>query len=218
MNLPVQGHKPATAQVEVVFPSQSMIFPRDIRTKIRKQRQQLSPACMRSAALDASLRCFSLPRFQSAKHIALYLAVNGELDPLPLLLRAHAMGKHCYLPVLHPVAHNRLWFARWQPGEELRANKFNIMEPVWKKDSLIEAWALNMVVVPLVAFDHTGGRLGMGGGYYDRSFSWRKHRQYWQGPFLAGYGYEFQQLKHVPRQPWDVSMDAIVTENTLYMG
>jgi 5-formyltetrahydrofolate cyclo-ligase len=195
-----------------------MISFSDNRSKIRKQRQQLSLARRQQAAQAASRQCFSLARFQSAKHIALYLAVNGELDTLPLLERAHAMGKHCYLPVLHPVAHNRLWFARWQPGEKLRPNKFNIMEPVWTKESLIEAWALNMVIVPLVAFDCKGARLGMGGGYYDRSFSWRKYRQHWQGPLLVGYGYELQKLKHVSLQPWDVAMDIIVTENTLYMG
>ncbi len=190
----------------------------DTRKRIRKQRQQLDAIYQKHAAVNASRQCMQLPRFRSAKHIALYLAVNGELSAMPLLERAHAMGKHCYLPVLHPVGHNRLWFARWQPGDPLRPNKFNIMEPVWNKDSLIEAWALNLVVVPLVAFDRRRGRLGMGGGYYDRTFSWRAHRRHWQGPLLVGYGYELQKVTYLPQQPWDVSMDVIATENELYMG
>ncbi len=159
----------------------------------------------------------SLPRFLAAERVAFYLTANGELDPLPALEQANAMGKQCYLPVLHPVGHKRLWFAAWKPGDALRMNRYDIAEPLWTASSLIKPWALDMVVVPLVAFDTTGGRMGMGGGYYDRSFAWRSQRRYWKGPLLVGYGYELQKIKHVSMQPWDVPMDVVVTENTLYM-
>ncbi|WP_456379745.1 5-formyltetrahydrofolate cyclo-ligase [Thiolapillus sp.] len=184
---------------------------------MRARRQQLSAACRAAAAHAACRRLVSLRRFTAAKHIALYLAVDGELDPLPVLEQACAMGKQCYLPVLHPVGHRRLWFAAWQPGDALRANSYNILEPEWLPSTLIKPWALDLVVVPLVAFDHTGKRLGMGGGYYDRSFAWRKNRNHWNGPLLVGYGYELQKIRHISVQPWDVAMDAIVTESTLYM-
>jgi len=181
------------------------------------QRQKLSAACRASAAHDACKRLLSLRRFPGAKHIAFYLAADGELDPLPVLERACAMGKQCYLPVLHPIGHKRLWFAAWRPGDPLRANRYNILEPRWLPSTLIKPWALDLVVVPLVAFDITGNRLGMGGGYYDRSFAWRKNRRCWKDPLLVGYGYELQKTRHVSVQPWDVAMDVIVTESALYM-
>lgn len=159
----------------------------------------------------------SLRRFLAAKRIALYLTADGELDPLPVLKQASAMGKQCYLPVLHPVGHRRLWFAGWKPGDDLRANRYNIPEPIWTPASLVKPWALDLVIVPLVAFDSNGGRMGMGGGYYDRSFAWRSRRRNWRGPLLVGYGYELQKIKHVSMQSWDVPMDAVITESTLYM-
>jgi len=75
-----------------------------------------------------------------------------------------------------------------------------------------------MVITPLVAFDSKGNRMGMGGGYYDRSFAWRRNRQHWKGPLLVGYAYELQKTRRLDNKSWDIVMDAIVTENTLYMG
>jgi len=189
----------------------------DTRKKMRLRRQQLSADYRFAAAQAACRQLTGMQRFRSAKRIALYLAANGELDTWPVLQQAHLLAKHCYLPILHPVGHNRLWFAKWKPGDPLRPNRYNILEPVWTPSSLIKPWALDLVVVPLVAFDSNANRLGMGGGYYDRSFAWRSKRQYWKGPLLVGYGYGLQRVKHISTQSWDVSMDVIVTENTLYM-
>lgn len=188
------------------------------RKTIRVRRQQLSVDYRSNAASDACKLLVSQRWFLAAKRIAFYFAADGELDPLPLLEQACAMGKQCYLPVLHPVGHRRLWFAAWKPGDALQVNRYNIPEPVWTASSLVKPWALSLVIAPLVAFDDKGHRLGMGGGYYDRSFAWRRNRRYWHGPMLIGYGYELQKVRHVSTQPWDVSMDIIVTESTLYMG
>ncbi len=192
-------------------------FP-DSRQEIRARRRGLDPGFRRTAAISACKRLTSLNRFRSAERIALYLAADGELDPLPVLERACAMGKQCYLPVLHPVREQSLWFAVWRPGDVLRPNRFGIAEPEWKPGALVKPWALDLVIMPLVAFDAEGNRVGMGGGYYDRSFAWRMHRRFWRGPMLVGYAYELQKLDCIHASDWDVPMDAVVTENALYMG
>ena len=188
------------------------------RKQIRARRRELDPAYRQASAKAACRHLVSLKRFVNARRIALYLAADGELDPLPVLEKACAMGKQCYLPVLHPVRRQSLWFARWQPGDELRSNRYGIAEPMWKSQTLVKPWALDLVIVPLVAFDGKGNRMGMGGGYYDRSFAWRFHRRSWKGPMLVGYAYELQKLERIKASDWDVPMDAVVTESTLYMG
>ena len=82
----------------------------------------------------------------------------------------------------------------------------------------MKPWALDLVITPLVAFDAEGNRMGMGGGYYDRSFAWRKRRRIWRGPMLVGYAYELQKLNSIRASDWDVPMDAVVTESALYMS
>jgi 5-formyltetrahydrofolate cyclo-ligase len=195
-----------------------MIPSLDQRRRIRAKRRELDPTWRRTAAIAASRQLFSLNCFRSAQRVALYLAADGELDPFPVLQRACDMGKHCYLPVLHPVRRQSLWFARWQPGEALRPNRYGIAEPEWKPQTLVKPWALDLVLMPLVAFDEQGNRMGMGGGYYDRSFAWRFHRRYWKGPRLVGYAYELQKLTRIEASEWDVPLDAVVTESTVYMG
>jgi 5-formyltetrahydrofolate cyclo-ligase len=188
------------------------------RYEIRARRRGLDPAYRLVSAKAACRHLVSLKRFVNARRIALYFAADGELDPLPVLEKACAMGKHCYLPVLHPVRRQSLWFARWHPGDELVSNRYGIAEPVWKPQTLVKPWALDLVIMPLVAFDEQGNRMGMGGGYYDRSFAWRFHRRFWKGPMLVGYAYELQKLKRMEVSDWDVPMEVVVTENTLYMG
>lgn len=219
MNLPVQGHKPETAQAEDVFPSplSPMNHSLDTRKKIRQRRRCLSAAYSACAAGRAARRVASLRRFVTARTIALYLPADGELDTMPLLEHACSMGKRCYLPVLYPLDHKRLWFAPWKPGDVLKPNRYGIPEPIWTSATLIKPWALDLVITPLVAFDSKGNRMGMGGGYYDRSFAWRRKRRHWLGPMLVGYAYELQKIRRVHEQPWDVPMDAVVTENTLYI-
>ncbi len=195
-----------------------MIPSHPIRQHIRARRRELDPACRRAAAKAACKQLCSMNRFQNAQRVALYLAADGELDPLPVLERACAMGKQCYLPVLHPVREKSLWFVRWQPGDVLYPNRYGIAEPRWKPQALVKSWALDFVLVPLVAFDAEGNRMGMGGGYYDRSFAWRFRRHCWKGPSLVGYAYELQKQERIKPSVWDVPLDAVVTENTVYMG
>ncbi len=183
-----------------------------LRNRLRHRRRQLDVRARARAAEAAARVALTLPAFRHARRIAFYLAHGGELDPLPLMVRARAMGKRCYLPVLHPCGHRRLWFAPWQPGEPLVDNRFGIGEPRWQRTGMLQARHLDLILLPLVAFDDHCTRLGMGGGYYDRTLAWRLRPTPRGRPLLAGFAYGFQKVERLPRQPWDVPLDLVITD------
>ncbi len=154
--------------------------------------------------------------FINSKHIALYIPMHGEISPLALADFARQMGKSVYLPILMPFLKNRLWFAPWKTNGRMQRNRFGIPEPVYHGRHLIPASHLDLVITPLVAFDKHCHRIGMGGGYYDRTFAFLRFRQHWQSPKLIGIAYEFQKINNIRTQAWDVPLHAVVTENTIY--
>ncbi len=155
----------------------------------------------------------ALPLFHNSHRIALFMPNDGEMDPRTLMRLAHAMHKQCYLPVLAgSVRRPGLCFVRFVPGQPLQANRFGIPEPVPRPGHVINPRFLDLVMTPLVAFDDAGNRLGMGGGYYDRSFAFLRLRRHWHHPRLVGVAYEFQRVPSLPHQPWDVPLSGVVTE------
>ncbi|NIP73447.1 MAG: 5-formyltetrahydrofolate cyclo-ligase [Gammaproteobacteria bacterium] len=188
----------------------------DLRRRMRRQRRAL-PARERTArALELTRHLVDHPLFLRSRRIAGYLAVNGEMDAAPLMQRGLAMRKAVHLPVLVPYRYNRLWFAPCDAGTRLVANRYGIPEPAVPRRALINPVSLDLVLVPLVAFDRHCNRLGMGGGYYDRTFGFLRHRGNWRKPHLVGLAYEFQRVSNLDRQPWDVPLTAVATERGLY--
>ncbi len=184
---------------------------------MRQQRRALSPQRQQAAALSLERRLGSHPLFLHSQHIAFYLPNDGEIDLRPLLHRALIMGKRCYLPVLSPLYHNRLWFAPYHQQSELVLNRFGIPEPAVNWAGMRPAWTIDLVLTPLVAFDRAGNRLGMGGGYYDRTLAYLRRRQHWRKPHLLGTAYDFQEVERLPHEPWDVPLHGIVTESSLIL-
>lgn len=184
---------------------------------MRQQRRALSPQRQQAAALSLERRLGSHPLFLHSQHIAFYLPNDGEIDLRPLLHRALKMGKRCYLPVLSPLYHNRLWFAPYHQQSELVLNRFGIPEPAVNWAGMRPAWTIDLVLTPLVAFDRAGNRLGMGGGYYDRTLAYLRRRQHWRKPHLLGTAYDFQEVERLPHEPWDVPLHGIVTESSLIL-
>lgn len=185
----------------------------DIRRRLRAERRRLDKR--RHQAMSSALAAHILrsPEFRRAKRIAFYLPNDGEPDLRPLMARAHRMGKCCLLPVLAPSFHDHLWFARWAPGMTLVPNRFSIPEPVLTYRRRVPARAINLVLAPLVGFDHCGNRLGMGGGFYDRTFGYQHHQRCWTPPTLVGTAFYFQQVEELPVAGWDVPLQGIVTDN-----
>jgi 5-formyltetrahydrofolate cyclo-ligase len=190
--------------------------PQTLRRQILVQRRQLSTHEQTTAAQKVAQQFAQHPLFQRSQHIAFYLAYNGELDPTPLLHLAWRQQKSCYLPVLHPLSLNRLWFMPYKPNDMLRRNRFGILEPIIDVKQLFPAWALQLVVTPLVAFDKQGHRVGMGGGFYDRTFAFLKHSLHRSHPYLIGLAYEFQKVNHLNPNIWDVPLHNVITEKQIY--
>jgi 5-formyltetrahydrofolate cyclo-ligase len=189
---------------------------RALRSELRAARRALTPVERRLAAEDCARRLIGHAVFRNARRIATYLPADGEIDTAPLIERAWAMGKQVYLPVLLPQGENRLWFARYTPDTPLLPNRFGIPEPDRAAHTRIAPLALDLVLTPLVGFDAHGHRLGMGGGFYDRSFAYLLRHRSWLRPRLVGLAYDFQRLSRLPAQDWDVPLHAIVTDRRIH--
>lgn len=189
-----------------------------LRRKLRHARRQLTPAQQRLAARRLYRQLAQHPRFRRARHIALYLPNDGEIDPRLLLQAAQRRGKATYLPVLNPWPRTRMVFQRIEPGEQLRRNRFGILEPVIRTARQRRVWALDLLLMPLVGFDGKGGRLGMGGGFYDRSLAYRAMRKKSHKPTLLGLAHECQRVDQLPLESWDVALQATVTDQGWYAG
>ena len=187
----------------------------DHRRRLRSQRRSLNPSQRHAAAIQVA-RQFPLSTvFARHRRIALYLAGDGEIDPAPLVERLIAAGRQCYLPVLNLHRRRPMRFARYLPGMPLRPNRYAIPEPAVPPTAILSAQSLDLIIMPLVGFDAAGNRLGMGGGFYDRTLAFQHHRSRYRRPLLVGLAYQFQCLDRLPQQPWDVPMDGILTEQYL---
>ncbi len=186
---------------------------RELRSKLRARRRGLANTERKALNQRIVNTLARDPLFRRARHIAFYLPNDGEVDLTPLLRRAWRQGKHCYLPVLRPYRQPRLWFRPYRRGQRLCPNRFRIDEPC-RRLATRPPWSLDLVLAPLVGFDAEGNRLGMGGGFYDRSFAYLRQRALRQHPPLLGVAHEFQRLPpgSLEAMPWDVPLWGVVTE------
>jgi 5-formyltetrahydrofolate cyclo-ligase len=184
----------------------------ELRRRLRVQRRGLSDTQRRSAARQVARRFPLASSFARQRRIALYLGSDGELDPMPLIQRLIAAGRHCYLPVLNPHRRKPLRFAAYRPGMPMALNRFAIAEPLVPRAQLLPASCLDLIIMPLVGFDENGNRLGMGGGFYDRTLAFLQYRDGWRRPLLFGLAYEFQRIERLRGRSWDVPMDGMVTD------
>ncbi len=189
-----------------------------LHKRLRQQRRALSPQQQRLASEQLARTLFSSPLLFRAKRIAIYLAADGEIDPAVFSRIAQQRGKQIYLPSLHPVRKGHLWFGPLQ-GQRVK-NQFGMWEPSPRSCSMLTARELDVVLMPLVGFDDQGGRLGMGGGFYDRTFAykqtaWMKTQDGRMRPKLIGLAHHFQQVTSLPIEPWDVPLQAIATDKQI---
>jgi len=189
---------------------------KQLRQQIRAQRRSLSAQQQRLHSQSIARRLTSSARFLRSQRIAFYLSADGEIDLTSILDRAHRMGKECFLPVIHKGPKYSLWFCRYQPGDRLIPNRFGIHEPNHHKYPPVKPWGLDLILMPLVAFDSDCNRLGMGGGYYDRTLGFLQTRNRWQSPCLIGVAHECQKVDGLPIQSWDIPLQGVITEAAFY--
>lgn len=185
-----------------------------IRQLFRKKRLAL-PAYRQQlasyAVTDKVLRKISA--IQRARTIAFYIAKEGEIDLLPLMLYCRKQGQQCYLPVLDSSNEKMLRFAEWVPGQAMSRNKYGIAEPDVPHNHLLSAAEMDLIFMPLVAFDDCGNRLGMGGGYYDRTLAqcYGESAASSQKPFLVATGHDVQYIPQLPHDAWDIIPHITIT-------
>jgi len=185
-----------------------------IRQQILQTRKHLSQDFQSFAALKVMDQMLTLVEYQNAQNIALYLAIKGELNTLPILKKSWELNKKCYLPRIN-IDNKMLSFILYERHNALIKNEYGLFEPLRNDKNRIEMTAIDLVITPLVAFDIAGNRLGMGGGFYDRNFSFKKNNKKHK-PYLFGVAYEFQKIQSITTNPWDITLDCVITEEQIY--
>ncbi|WP_095067387.1 MULTISPECIES: 5-formyltetrahydrofolate cyclo-ligase [Pseudomonas] len=189
-----------------------------LRRQLRKARRALSPGQQRAAARGLYRQLAQHPLFRRARHVSLYLPMDGEIDPRLLLRAAQRRGKATYLPVLDAWPRTKMVFQRVRPGEKFIPNRFRIPEPRINRARQRRIWALDLILMPLVGFDDEGGRLGMGGGFYDRSLVYLARRKTWKKPLLLGLAHECQKVERLAQASWDVPLQGTVSDSRWYLA
>lgn len=178
-----------------------------LRRRLRDQRRALPAPARIAAAEGLAAHLLAMPELPVTGYVAGYWASDGEIGLHVFQLRLPAGLRYC-LPVLHGDV---LRFAPWRAGDPLVTNRYGIPEPDIEPSSALDAREMAVVVTPLVGFDARGHRLGMGGGWYDRSFAFRRAQA--APPLLVGAAFAQQQLDAVDAADWDVPLDAVATES-----
>ena len=183
----------------------------ELRKRHRHARSELTEAQLSNNALAIVNQITQLAEFASGEQVASYIAIRGEIDTLPLMHEFN--DKNYYLPVLRGQA---MYFAPWTPGAMLVKKEFGLLEPDCSDSEWIDPRQLDVVLAPLVVFDHQCNRIGQGGGFYDRTFEFLHGRAGVGKPALVGVAHESQREPLLQSQSWDVPLDFVVTDSSVY--
>ena len=178
-----------------------------LRKQLRQQRSDLPQLRQAAASRQLAQHLLHLPCFHRSRHLALYWARGGEIDLGPLLSICWRGGKSVYLPAIKKQG--QMEFRRYRPGDPLQPNRFGIPEPA-RAAKPRDALQMDIILAPLVAYSRSGSRLGMGGGYYDRSLQRLQKRK--GRPLLIGAAHSFQEIDVIPEDHWDIALHGIITE------
>lgn len=179
-----------------------------LRKHFRELRNQLSSTYRKNAATDAAAQFTRQEIFRQSENIACYLHYGNEFDSSQIIEAIWRANKNCYLPVV--TEENSLRFVRYEKDDALQLNRYSILEPASVTQECVPE-NLDIVMVPLVAFDLQGHRLGAGGGYYDKTFAFLRDNPV-KRPLIIGLGYSIQQAEELSFDEWDVGLDGVVTD------
>ncbi|MDQ9090991.1 5-formyltetrahydrofolate cyclo-ligase [Pseudoalteromonas haloplanktis] len=189
-----------------------------IRQQIRKARNLLSKSEQKIAAKALKVN-FTQHLKQQKKvknaHIGIYFSNDAELDTSLLIKDLWSKNHHLYLPVIHPFNGTTLYFQRYEENSPMKANRYGILEPKLNCSQICPLAELDYLLMPLVAFDDNGNRLGMGGGFYDKTLA-RYEKENWQKPQLIGLAHQCQHVTSLPVESWDVPLNYIITPQKIY--
>jgi 5-formyltetrahydrofolate cyclo-ligase len=182
-----------------------------LREQVQRRLAGLDPRA-RAAASDAvQRRVLSLSAFAAATGVACYLALPGEVDTRGVIRACRARGKRVCVPV-YDRARRGYFMAWYEEDAALVRGPHGVAQPAGAPPAAAAAQAVQLVLVPGLAFSPAGARLGRGGGHYDRLLAaWAS-----AGACRAGLGFEAQILDEIPTEQHDVGMDLVITETHEY--
>lgn len=187
-----------------------------LRKSLRQQRNALDESTQMHHALSLANQLQHSTLYKRSKRLAAYLPADGEIDPGHLIRHAWRSNKKVYLPVLAPFT-SKLYFAPFSANCKMKLNRFKIAEPSVHPKYWLRAQQLDLILMPLVGFDLHGNRLGMGGGFYDRSLNFTWFRKSQRSPFLIGLAHQLQCVDQLTQQDHDVPMSMVATEQKLHI-
>ncbi|EPE37309.1 5-formyltetrahydrofolate cyclo-ligase [Candidatus Photodesmus anomalopis] len=186
----------------------------NLRKQIRFKRNLLCKNEQYQASFNLLARFLTLPELIHCQHIALYISFDGEIDTTPLVKWLWQNKKQTYLPVIHPFLEGHLLFLSYEKDTLMTKNRYGILEPKLKKKIIRPINQLDLICTPLVSFNALGYRIGMGGGYYDRTFKAAKIKDV--SPTLIGLAYDFQYSNKLSIESWDMPLTKIVTPSQIW--
>lgn len=181
-----------------------------IRTHYRKIRTELTRAKRDQATQKIAQTVIHSSWFQRSKNIACYLSTPDEVSTWQIIERGLQMKKRIFAPIVKK--NNVMQFQELNAKSVLRRNDYGLFEP--GDGQLINANELDVVITPLVAFDHLNNRIGMGGGYFDRTFAFLKNRHCYFHPKLIGVAFACQETTRISPNPWDIELYCIISEDS----
>ena len=184
-----------------------------LREHLKLKRKNLTSKELHDMSHAISEKVIGSKWIRQHTNIGIYYPVNGEANTLELIEFMWSINQQVFLPVINK---KNLLFGRLNPDSKIKKNRFGIPEPSITRENQVSADDLDMAFVPLVAFDLNGFRIGMGSGYYDRTFEKKLKVKDMKSPILIGLAYEFQKQECLNHQPWDVPLDMVVTELNTY--
>ena len=182
---------------------------KQLRTQLRKARNVLSGTEQKTATTEIASQVQQ--ELKSANNVALYLANDGEISPELIIKALWQANKHVLLPVMHSLRKGYLNFQRYEKNMQLPLNQYGICEPNLDSTQTVALDDIDVILMPLVGFDDKGNRLGMGGGYYDRTLN--RLNVMTHPPRLIGLAHDCQQVENLPIEGWDIPLDMIITPN-----
>jgi 5-formyltetrahydrofolate cyclo-ligase len=198
--------------IHAEHPSDAWILRDQMRSHMRTQRRAISASEQHHVAQQLARWISRTRLLRAGSRVGVYLPHGREADLSIAIARGRARGCYLYLPRITHMRRRRMEFVEFAPGTALRENAYGILEPIARRGAHISIRRLDLILVPLVAVDARGWRLGSGAGFYDRRLSHLSRKRLWRRPRLIGVGYEFQRVESLPPSRWDVPVEGLITE------
>ena len=175
-----------------------------LRKQLLEKRSHLSAEKQLQASQDLVPIALDIIEKQQAEHIAVYLPFKHEISPLVLVEELRKQGKKCYLPIIHPFSKGNLLFSHFESDTPLEKHPWGLLQPKLDVRNVIPTSQIDMIFTPLVGCDKQLGRLGYGGGFYDRTFE--------QNPkaIRIGLAHACQCVEKLPLEPWDKPLHHLI--------